>query len=93
MSGGEKNSAAMDYKSHDRTYEGFIDFSKVGSVACINILLALALVYQGHWILALIFCVFMLFTAAIGIFMRPGGFMAGVVQMGIGIVILIITAI
>ncbi|MCV0425748.1 MAG: aa3-type cytochrome c oxidase subunit IV [Roseibium sp.] len=39
----DKNAPAMDYDSHERTYEGFINFSKVGTVAVLNVVLCLIL--------------------------------------------------
>lgn len=32
---------AMDYDAHERTYEGFINFSKVGTIAVLTIVLCL----------------------------------------------------
>lgn len=34
---------AMDYKAHEQTYEGFINFSKIGTIAVLNIVLCLIL--------------------------------------------------
>ncbi|MDN3720817.1 aa3-type cytochrome c oxidase subunit IV [Roseibium salinum] len=31
----------MDYEAHERTYEGFINFSKVGTIAALNVMLCL----------------------------------------------------
>lgn len=39
----DDNAPAMDYDAHERTYEGFINFSKVGTVAVLNIVLCLIL--------------------------------------------------
>ena len=38
---------AMDYAEHERTYEGFINFTKIGVVACLNIVLCLVLFAFG----------------------------------------------
>ncbi len=38
---------AMDYDAHESTYEGFINFSKVGTVAVLNIVLCLILFAFG----------------------------------------------
>ncbi|MES0811908.1 aa3-type cytochrome c oxidase subunit IV [Roseibium sp. SCPC15] len=43
----DNNAPAMDYDSHERTYEGFINFSKVGTVAVLNIVLCLILFAFG----------------------------------------------
>ena len=37
----------MDYEMHESTYEGFINFSKVGVVALLNIVLCLILFAFG----------------------------------------------
>jgi aa3 type cytochrome c oxidase subunit IV len=39
----DENAPAMDYEAHERTYEGFINFSKVGTIAVLNIVLCLIL--------------------------------------------------
>lgn len=39
--------SAMDYNAHEQTYEGFINFSKVGTVAVLNIVLCLILFAFG----------------------------------------------
>lgn len=38
---------AMDYDAHEQTYEGFINFSKVGTIAVLNIVLCLILLTFG----------------------------------------------
>ncbi|WP_417667698.1 aa3-type cytochrome c oxidase subunit IV [Roseibium sp.] len=43
----DNSAPAMDYDSHERTYEGFINFSKVGTVAVLNIVLCLILFAFG----------------------------------------------
>ncbi|WP_299482829.1 aa3-type cytochrome c oxidase subunit IV [uncultured Roseibium sp.] len=43
----DENAPAMDYDSHERTYEGFINFSKVGTIAVLNIVLCLILFAFG----------------------------------------------
>ncbi|MCX2725343.1 aa3-type cytochrome c oxidase subunit IV [Roseibium salinum] len=37
----DENAPAMDYEAHERTYEGFINFSKVGTIAALNVMLCL----------------------------------------------------
>lgn len=39
----DENAPAMDYEAHEATYEGFINFSKVGTIAVLNIVLCLIL--------------------------------------------------
>lgn len=43
----DENVPAMDYDSHEGTYEGFINFSKVGTIAVLNIVLCLILFAFG----------------------------------------------
>jgi multidrug efflux pump subunit AcrB len=44
-----------DYKEHESTYLGFLQFSFVGAVLVINIVLALAVgSVGGHWFIALV---------------------------------------
>lgn len=43
----ENTPSAMDYAEHERTYAGFINFSKVGTVAVLNIVLCLVLFAFG----------------------------------------------
>ncbi|MBO6757909.1 MAG: aa3-type cytochrome c oxidase subunit IV [Roseibium sp.] len=38
---------AMDYDAHERTYGGFINFSKIGTIALFNILLCLIMFAFG----------------------------------------------
>lgn len=38
---------AMDYEAHESTYDGFINFSKIGTVAVLNIVLCLILFAFG----------------------------------------------
>ncbi|MCC0015475.1 MAG: aa3-type cytochrome c oxidase subunit IV [Rhodobiaceae bacterium] len=86
------NNSAMDYPAHERTYEGFVDFAKAGSVACVNVLIALALVNMDHGILGLIFAFVMLITLTIGLMMRPKGYIVGVVQAVIGLAMMALMA-
>jgi hypothetical protein len=43
----ENMPSAMDYPEHERTYAGFINFSKVGTIAVLNIVLCLLLFTFG----------------------------------------------
>ncbi|MCB1482621.1 MAG: aa3-type cytochrome c oxidase subunit IV [Rhodobiaceae bacterium] len=82
----------MDYPAHERTYEGFIDFSKVGSISCLNILVALSFVNMEHGILAILFTLAMLITTAIGLAFRPKGYVVGLVQLILGLVAMALLA-
>jgi hypothetical protein len=39
---------AMDYAEHDRTYEGFLRFSTIGTIWCLVIVVGLAIGATGH---------------------------------------------
>ena len=82
----------MDYPAHERTYEGFIDFSKVGSISCLNILVALSYVNMDHGFLALAFTLLMLITTAVGLAFRPKGYAVGLVQLVLGLVLMALLA-
>ena len=43
----DNSAPAMDYEAHEATYEGFINISKVGTVAVLNIVLCLILFSFG----------------------------------------------
>ncbi|CTQ72334.1 MULTISPECIES: aa3-type cytochrome c oxidase subunit IV [Stappiaceae] len=43
----DETAPAMDYETHESTYEGFINFSKIGTVAVLNIVLCLILFAFG----------------------------------------------
>ena len=67
---------AMDYEAHERTYEGFINFAKVGTIAVLNIVLCLILFAFGGtaatvfgWLMLLALIV----AAAIGVAIGASG--------------------
>lgn len=39
---------AMDYAEHERTYEGFLRFTVIGSIWCLTIVVGLAIGGPGH---------------------------------------------
>ncbi|WP_417687102.1 aa3-type cytochrome c oxidase subunit IV [Roseibium sp.] len=43
----DNSAPAMDYAAHEATYEGFINFSKVGTIAVLNVVLCLILFAFG----------------------------------------------
>ncbi|TYC60540.1 aa3-type cytochrome c oxidase subunit IV [Rhodobacterales bacterium] len=72
----DETAPAMDYDSHERTYEGFINFSKVGTIAVLNVVLCLILFGFGGTV-AVVFGWLMLIatlvSAAIGIALGASG--------------------
>ncbi|POF31061.1 aa3-type cytochrome c oxidase subunit IV [Roseibium marinum] len=43
----DDNAPTMDYDAHEQTYEGFINFSKVGTIAVLTIVLCLIMFSFG----------------------------------------------
>ncbi len=44
--------APMDYREHERTYQGFLSVAKFGTVACVALLVAMAAGFftAGGWV-------------------------------------------
>jgi len=67
---------AMDYEAHEQTYEGFINFSKVGTIAVLNIVLCLILFAFGGTVAAVFgwqMLIATLVTSAIGVALGASG--------------------
>ena len=43
----DENAPAMDYDAHEQTYEGFINFSKIGTIAVLTIVVCLIMFAFG----------------------------------------------
>ncbi|EAV45718.1 MULTISPECIES: aa3-type cytochrome c oxidase subunit IV [Roseibium] len=43
----DETAPAMDYDSHEQTYEGFINFSKIGTIAVLTIVVCLIMFAFG----------------------------------------------
>lgn len=43
----DDNAPAMDYDMHEQTYEGFINFSKIGTIAVLTVVLCLIMFAFG----------------------------------------------
>ena len=43
----DETAPAMDYDAHEQTYEGFINFSKIGTIAVLNIVVCLIMFAFG----------------------------------------------
>ena len=90
----DESHPSMDYAEHERTYEGFINFSKVGIVAAINVLLCLIVYAFGGaaaGFFGTVLLVATLFACAIGLFMGAKGWIPSALVMGLGVVIWILT--
>ncbi|MTI45034.1 aa3 type cytochrome c oxidase subunit IV [Roseibium hamelinense] len=90
----ENTAPSMDYNEHERTYEGFINFSKVGTVAVINVVLCLILFAFGGgaatffgWILLIATVV----AAGIGMALGASGWIPSAAVMGLTILAAILT--
>ncbi|AMJ61272.1 aa3-type cytochrome c oxidase subunit IV [Bosea sp. PAMC 26642] len=67
----------MDYAEHERTYQGFIHFAEVGTVACLAIVAVLAVGGTKHaWGVALIGTLLTLITAGVGLASKSIGWKA-----------------
>lgn len=72
----DQTAQTMDYAEHERTYAGFINFSKVGTIALLNIMLCLVLFTFGGTAGSIFGTVFVLATlaaAAVGLAMGDRG--------------------
>ncbi|MCB1475830.1 MAG: aa3-type cytochrome c oxidase subunit IV [Rhodobiaceae bacterium] len=75
----------MDMASHERTFHGFVEISKIGAVHCANALVLLALVYKGMTVTSVIYLIVMFITAVIGLMMKSNGWVPGAVMTVLGL--------
>ena len=66
----DQTSPAMDYAEHERTYTGFLNFSKVGIVAMINVMICLLMLTMGSGAAVFFGTVLMIATLVSGRFSR-----------------------
>ena len=67
----------MDYAEHERTYQGFIHFAEVGTVACLAIVAVLAVGGTKHaWGVAIVGTLLTLVATGIGLASKPIGWRA-----------------
>lgn len=72
----------MDYPEHERTYQGFVHFSEVGTAACCAIVAALAVGGTKHaWGMALIGTLLTLVAAGVGLASKSIGWRAPAVPL------------
>lgn len=77
---------AMDYDEHERTYQGFIKFTKIGTISCGTILLALILFTYGGGLgtfLGSVSLVAMTIGAVMGLMSSGDGAMPPAVAFGL----------
>jgi ABC-type branched-subunit amino acid transport system permease subunit len=72
----------MDYREHERTYQGFVHFAEVGTVACLAIVAVLAVGGTKHaWGIAIIGTLLTLVTTGVGIAAKSIGWKAPAVPL------------
>lgn len=72
----------MDYSAHEGTYKGFMHFAEVGAVACLAIVVVLAVGGVRHaWGTAIFGTVFTIIATAIGIAFPKIGWRAPAVPL------------
>jgi len=72
----------MDYVEHERTYQGFVHFAEVGTVACLAIVAALAVGGTKHaWGTAIIGTLLTLVATGVGIAAKSIGWRATAVPL------------
>ena len=83
--------AEMDYPEHERTYEGFIAFSKVGVVNTLDILLCLVLyAFGGGWGFTLGTILLLMTLAALAIDLAMKSVKASASVFVIGVVLIVL---
>jgi hypothetical protein len=90
----DNSAPAMDYEMHEATYEGFINFSKVGVVAVLNIVLCLILFAFGGTaatIFGWIMLIATLVAGAVGLALGAKGWVPSAVVFGLTVVLAILT--
>ncbi|MGE0233713.1 MAG: aa3-type cytochrome c oxidase subunit IV [Flavobacteriaceae bacterium] len=81
----ETSLPVMDIEAHNRTFHGFVEMSKIGTVHCANSLVLLALVYKGMTITSVIYLIIMFVTAGMGLVMKSNGWVPGAVMTVLGL--------
>jgi hypothetical protein len=84
----------MDYAEHERTYTGFLNFSKVGIVAMINVMICLLMLTMGSGAAVFFGTVLMIATlvaAGVGLFAGANGWIPSAVIMLISGLLAIVT--
>ena len=83
----------MDYREHERTYQGFIHFSEVGTAACLAIVAALAVGGTKHaWGIAIIGTLLTLVATGVGIASKSIGWRAPAVPLALMLLALLLVS-
>ncbi|GAA0776856.1 aa3-type cytochrome c oxidase subunit IV [Roseibium denhamense] len=89
----EDNASAMDYDSHERTYEAFINFSKIGTVAVLNIVVCLILFAFGGTtavVFGWLMLIATLVATAIGMALGASGWIPPTAVFGLTVVLAVL---
>ncbi len=94
--GPAETGAEMDYGEHDRTFAGFVNFTKLGIVVCINIMVALIIFAFGSagssFLLGVVLTIMLLIAGAIGLAMNASWKPSAVV-LALGLVFFVLTVV
>lgn len=91
----EKPATSMDFEEHQKTYDGFIQFSKISIIAIFNILVCLILFTWGGGagtFFGTILMIATLIAAAVGLFGGDRGWIPSAVVFGLCVLAWIVTA-
>jgi len=90
----DQNAPAMDYPEHERTYDTFIHFSKIGTIAVLNILICLIMFAFGGgaafffgWVMLLAAAV----AAGVGMALGETGWVPPAAGFGLSVLLAIVT--
>ena len=84
----ETSVPTSDIEVHRRTFDGFVEFSKIGTIHGVNALIVLALVYKGMSVTSVIYLLLMVVTAVMGMMMKSNGWVPGAVMTVLGLLAL-----
>jgi len=90
----DKNAPTMDYAEHERTYEGFLKFSKIASIGIGCVLWSLVLFAFGGGLgtfLGTITLIGALIAAIIGLFSKGEGWLPSAIVFGAAMVFVLVS--
>ena len=90
----DQSPPAMDYEEHERTYEGFIKLTKIGTVTCLTLMIALILfAFGGSWgtFLGSISVIALLVGLTVGTFSSGDGMIAVIVPFVLSFLFMLIS--
>ena len=90
----DENAPAMDYEAHERTYEAFINFSKVGTIAVLTIVVCLVMFGFGGTsavVFGWLMLIAMVVASAIGLALGDSGWIPPAAVFGLTCILAILT--